>query len=133
MVRYQEAHDQIQLQDQSKLPYRALLNHCQLLESWYKQYQNARIPFQLPLPQHLQSTRMPSNPPSVLNMAILTPTTSAWPMSRSVSTVVAKTTTQYFAEAPREHNDHPMTPEWSHPGPKVNTPKQQDPFQVPQI
>ena len=41
-IRYYEAHDWFQQQDQQQLTYQVLLFHCKLLKSKHKQYQKAK-------------------------------------------------------------------------------------------
>ena len=42
-VKYHEARDWVRLQDQSKLTYQMLLNHCKLLEQRCDQFQKAQM------------------------------------------------------------------------------------------
>ena len=43
VVKYHEARDWIQLQDQNTLTYQSLLDHCKQLEARYKQFQQAQV------------------------------------------------------------------------------------------
>ena len=49
-------------------------------------------------------------------------------MLRSVSTVVARTTTKHRAEEPGKCTDHPITPGPGHPGPEVDHPRTAGPI-----
>ena len=131
VVRYHKAWDWIWLQDQSQLTYKALLTHCQLLESQWKQYQKAKEKGQADFTSLSTVTSSASffhqdaPQPSLSAISVATPTprqvSGSW---QSATTTMAGTTALPCVDKTEDSITPPMTAEPDHPDNQADWPRE---------